>query len=376
MSFRSYTVTRWQQICLSLIYMLSTTIRLLPRQAALSSGPYSWIAALLSFIPMALIFWLTDRAFRNAEDNDGLAQVFTRALGNTAGKIVVGLFSVWLILYLSVTMKTMADKYISSSYVGSSPVFFLVLIFVLAFIAVQGRFPVLPRCAEAFFPLIALVMLLIFAMGVRDIDTHNLPPMPLSGLPEMLSGIPTLVASQSVAVYLAFLEGNVIHKEKRRGTSFLFLVLMVISIALLCLTSIGIFGSELTGRLSFPFFVMVRNLSVFNFMERIESAVIGLWVISDFILTAALIFIIVSNLRLCFGYGGFMGEKAGFFCMKDGRWLNWAVGALVLGLSIFLFSNSFELADFFNTIVPAVNLGLVFAVLPLTLFIGLLRKKL
>lgn len=376
MSFRSHTVTRWQYICLSLIYMLYTTIRTLPRQAALSSGPYSWIAALLSFIPLALILLLTDRAFKNAGDGDGLGQIFIKALGNIAGKTVLVLLSLWLILYLAMTMKTMADKYISSSYVGSSPTFFVVLIFLLAFVAVLGRPPVLPRCAEAFFPLIALVMIALFSMGLREIDPHNLPPMPMSEAPDMLSGIPSLVAAQSVVVYLAFLEGQVTHKEKRRAAYFVMLTVMVVSNALLCLTVIGIFGCELTGRLSFAFFVMVRNLTAFNFMERIESVVIGLWVISDFVITASLIFIIASNLRLCFGYGGAEDGKVGAFCMKDGRWLYWAVGAVVLALAISLFSDFFELADLFNTVVPAGNLAAVFGVLPVTVGIGLLRKKL
>lgn len=376
MTFRTNVVTRWQQICVCFLCMLSTVIRLLPRQAALTSGPYSWIAVLLSFIPLVLIYALSNRAFRNAGEEDGFAQLFIKALGGKLGKAAVILFTLWLVFYLSILLKNAADKYISSSYQGTSPVFFIIIILALSTVSILGSFASLSKTAEAFFPLLALVMIIVLAMGVKDVNSHNLPPLPPAHITKMLSGIPTLVASQSVALYLGFLEGRVVHKEKRSGANLVFLIMMCLTICLLCITTIGIFGSELTGSLSFPFFVLVRNLSLFNLLDRVESAIIGLWVVSDFILISTFLFIVVSNIRICIGLDQKSHEKAGFFSMKDGRWINWIVVIAVLTLSLCLFSNSFELADFLNGTAPIVNGILIFALLPLILLIGIARKKL
>ena len=48
--------------------------------------------------------------------------------------------------------------------------------------------------------------------------------------------------------------------------------------------TLGHFGPELTGRLTYPFFALVRNTSVFGITERIEALVTALWVFSDFVL--------------------------------------------------------------------------------------------
>ena len=376
MTFRTNVITRWQQICVCFLCMLSTVIRLLPRQAALTSGPYSWIAALLSFIPLALIYALSNRAFKNAGEEDGFAQLFIRSLGGKLGKALVIVFTLWLIFYLSVMLKNTADKYISSSYQGASPVFFIVIILALSSVAILGSFASLSKTAEAFFPLLALVMVSVLAIGIKDIDTHNLPPLPPAHITKMLSGIPTLAASQSVALYLGFLEGRVVHKEKRNISNFVFLIMMCVTVCLLCLTTIGIFGSELTGALSFPFFVLVRNLSLFNVLDRVESAIIGLWVVSDFILISTFMFIVVSNIRICAGLDQKSHEKTGSFSLKDSRWIIWIVIAVVLALSLTLFPNSFELANFLNITAPIVNASLIFGLLPLILIIGIVRKKL
>lgn len=376
MTFRTNVITRWQQICVCFLCMLSTIIRLLPRQAALTSGPYSWIAALLSFIPLFLIYALSNRAFRNAGEEDGFAQLFIKSLGTKLGKAAVIIFTLWLIFYVSILLKNAADKYISSSYQGALPAFFIVIILALSMISLLGSFASLSKTAEAFFPLLALVMVLVFAMGIHDINSHNLPPLPPAHIPQMLSGVSTLAASQSVALYLGFMEGRVVHKEKRNAANLIFLIMMCATVCLLCLTTIGIFGSTLTGSLSFPFFVLVRNMSLFNVLDRVESAIIGLWVISDFILISTFMFIVVSNIRICAGLDQKSHEKAGALSMKDGRWIIWIVAAAVLTLSLCFFSNSFELAYFLNVTAPIVNSSLIFVLLPIILIIGIARKKL
>lgn len=368
--------TRWQQLCLGFLCLLSLIIRMLPRQAAISAGPYAWISALLSIIPLALIFLLSDRAFKNAGPEEGFAQLFIRALGPGAGKGAILLFTVWLVFYLALVLHNASDRYISSTYQGAPPLFFILILLTMAMVAALNSFRALARTAEVFFPLLILAVALVLFIGLREMDPQNLPPISSSQVPEMLSGIPIITVVQSVSVYFGFLEGRVGQKEKRRGAGFLFILLLVTTVTLICAAVIGFLGTELTRKLSFPFFVMVRNLSLFNVAERIDAVVVGLWVVSDFMITSSLLFIIINNLRICFGLDPVSHESEKRLSFRNGRWITWLCGAVTLALSAVIFPSSFDLAAFFNRIVPLINAGFIFVLLPAILFIGLAKKKL
>ena len=67
----------------------------------------------------------------------------------------------------------------------------------------------------------------------------------------------------------------------------LFTVLAVILILLV--TTIGVLSEPLIRKLQHPFFIMVRDLSVFGVVERVESVVIALWVVSDIVYVSMLL---------------------------------------------------------------------------------------
>ena len=55
------------------------------------------------------------------------------------------------------------------------------------------------------------------------------------------------------------------------GFALLILLGAALLMALLVAVTVGRFGHELTGRLTYPFFALVRNTSVFGVTERIEA---------------------------------------------------------------------------------------------------------
>lgn len=369
-------ISRWQQVCLGFLCMLTTAIGLLPGQAAILSGPYAWISALLSALPLSLLFLLVNRAFKNADANDSFPQLFMKALGPRTGKLLTGLFALWLTAYLAILLRNAADRYVSTIYQNSPPEFFIILLLLLALIGALGTLPALTRTAEVFFPLLALVLALIFVMSFPGLDLRELPPPAISEIPEALSALPLITAVQSLTVCYGFLEGRTGHKEKRRGTLLLSMGLMVVTVTLLCITVTGFLGERLTGLLNFPFFVMVSNLSVFNVFQRVESAVIGLWIISDLVLFASLLFIISGCFRICLGYRENPVNKTPFLNMKNGRWLIWVSAGAALTGALFGFPDSFDLDKAFRFFVPMINGFFTLVLLPVILLIGIARKKL
>lgn len=369
------TISRFQLLCLGFISLLSPIIRLLPQHAVELSGSAAWFSALLTLVPVGLLFLVLNKFFKNARPNEGYAELFIRVLGKGFGKAVIIIYSLWLMFYTAFGLCSSADRYVTAAYQHTSAAIFIIIMLLLALIPTLGRFKILCRTTESFFPLLVLVLLLVFGFAFQDVDLNFLPPPTVKELPKILSSIPTIANILSLAVYVGFLEGRIREKEKRMKTIFTWLLLMVITVILLCVTTVGSLGADITSKLCYPFFVMIRNISVFNFIERLESIVLALWVITDFAFISVLLFIVDNNLRIVFSYPATSAEGAKFLDFKNGRYLIWINAAIVLVIALLLSPNSFFIATLSKKIVPIINLIFTFGLLPLIVIIGMIRKR-
>jgi len=322
-----------------------------------------------------LLFLFIKRFFKNAQPNEGYAELFIRVLGKGLGKTIILVYSLWLMFYTAFALCSSADRYITSAYQHSSPVVFIIIMLMLALIPSLGRFKTLGRTAESFFPLLIIVLLLVFGFAFQDVDFNFIPPPTTKELPKILSSIPVLANILSLSVYIGFLEGRIREKNKRTKTIFTWLLLMDIAVILLCITTVGSLGADMTSKLNYPFFVMIRNITVLNFMERLESIILALWVITDFVFISILLFIVDNNLRVVFSYQPASAEGTKYFDFKNGRYLIWINAAIILSISLFLSPNSLFISKLSQQVVPIINLGFIFGLLPLVIIVGLARKR-
>lgn len=368
-------ISRWQQLCLGFLALLSPIIRLLPQQSAHAADSSAWVAAIVGAIPVGLLFLLTARLMKNALPDEGFGELFLRILGRTAGKIVILLFTVWLIFYAGFSLRSGAERYIATAYNHAQPSFFILVLLLLSVAAALSRFKALGRTAEVFFPIMALLLGLVFGFCFPDVETQFLPPPTFSETGNILLAAVPVANIMGLSVYFGFLEGRVGERNKLKRFFWLWLPLLTAAVLLLCVTTIGTLGAEMTSQLEYPFFVMVRNISVFNFLERLESAVMALWVVTDFLLISILMFIVSDNLRLCLGLGRGGEDKAKLLDMKNGRWTVWLCAALVLVAALTMAPDSEVLLTLSRAVVPYINIALTFLLLPAIVVVGLIRKR-
>lgn len=368
-------ISRYQMLCLGFLAMLAPIIRLLPQQVVAKSGGFAWLSALIAIIPLTLLYLLVFRFLKYALPGEGFGELFLRALGKPLGKAAILLFTLWLMFYAGFALRTAADRYINSAYENTSPAIFIVIMLLLALIPLLGRFKNLGRTAESFFPLLILVLALVFAFAFGDVNLLVLPPPSAARLPKLLSGVPIVSIVLSLSVNIGFLEGRISQKRSRVKTAFVWLFLMLAVALLLCFEIVGCFGPELSAKLSYPFFTMVQNISILGILERLDPVVLAMWVIADFVLTSTLMFIIVNNLLLLFGFAPAAAEREKRLSMKNRRWLIWLTAAVILTLALIMAPDAESLIRLGHEIVPLFTLALNYGLLPLIILTGLIRKK-
>jgi len=168
-----------------------------------------------------------------------------------------------------------------------------------------------------------------------------------------------------ILVYFTFLfilGDKINNKEKIKKTGIQASLFLFISITLIIISTIGVFSHTIIRRAQTPFLMAVKQISLFNTLEKIESVVVAIWVSSDFVLIS---FFIICTMDI----------MKSLFKLSDTKpFINIYVVFLYL-LSMCLAKNVFELQQFSNHLALPCNIAVGF-VLPAVIFIiGKIRKK-
>ena len=134
------------------------------------------------------------------------------------------------------------------------------------------------------------------------------------------------------------------------------------------------FGAELTARLSYPFFALTRAMRVFGSVEHFEALAAAVWVLPDYVLVSALLAAASRTLMTTLGYVCPAREPK-LYDMKNGRFIIPLCAAGALLASAFIAPDAKSLKFFSETLIPYLNMGVIFILLPLCLAVGKIRKK-
>jgi hypothetical protein len=354
-------ISHRQLLALSFLCLLSPTIRRVPRIVVSVAGYASWLSTLLAFLPLVLLIFFMCSFLKTKSRGVGLAELFLRALGVPVGKLVLLLYSLWLLLYDSFLLRSGAHRFVSTIYPHAQPWVFVAVMLVLCLIAALGSLRALSRAATVFRPLLLAAFVIILLFALQNVDFSSFLPLNRTDVVPVLTGALPLVNAGSIVAYLAFFMGHVDGPPPKRPLICWLLVFVVLT-TLICLITVGVFGPEFVSKSHNAFFIMVRDISILNTVERVEAVVVALWVFTDFVLETALLLIVVGNLRLCLNIAPHPDRKPGVFDFTHGRWL--------------ISRDSFALVWFSETLVPKLNLGFVFIGLPVIWLIGKLRNVL
>ena len=367
---------RGQLIALCTVIVLVPALRLFPSAATQFAGRAAWLSAPAAFLPVLLyILFISDFMERRMEGG-GLAELYIRALGPVAGKIMLGLSALWFLFYGGFMLRSGADRFITTIYPNSSSPFFSVTMGILGTVAAMGAVRSLVRVAKMVQPLVLGVLLLVLITALFSVDMSNLLPVTKHDtLPVAKGGIAAVNVLTAVLYLVCFVEG-LTPKRSGRVRSFSFWALgIAVLMGVISFGIIGNFGPELSASLTQPFFSLVRNIVFFRTLERVEALVGTLWVFPDFLMISLLLYCAQHCIRLVMGHSGeYQGEK--LFDLRRGRWVIPLCGLAATAASVIIAPNVQSLAFWSERLVPLINLGYALLFVPAVYLIGRARKTL
>ena len=203
-------------------------------------------------------------------------------------------------------------------------------------------------------------------------DPDRLSPLGWNDTGHILLGALPLASVVTVAGAFSFLSGYVQPPKDRRwllGTMFLLTVLG----AAICAAVVCVFGPELTSTLTYPFFIMIRSISLGDMVPRIEAVVITAWVGADFLLCTMLLRCAHEAIRTIFHLP--VPDRFPMGSLRGGRWLLWLEAAAVFGCSLFFDLPPWQLRQWSDWYIPLASDIVLFGGFALLWLVTIPKRK-
>lgn len=369
-------ITAHQWMLASSLLLLGPALRLLPRLAAEDAGRAVWLGALPA-LPLLLFYArFLSRFWASRPEGGGLGETTLRLLGPRRGRAALFFYSAWLLFYAGFTLRSGADRLVTTVYPQSAPAVFVLSMGLCCLAAALGSARSLARTGALLYPFVMGILLLLLFSALKGTASRNLFPVTLLDLPAVTrASLPVLdVLGLGLFLPLFFL-GFVETREQEllpRYTRWLLGESLLLT--LLMLVVIGCFGAELVARLSQPFFTLVRNLVFFRSLERIEALVVCCWIFPDFLLVSLCLYAAQFCLRLALGRRpqNDRGQRL------DGGQLRWLIpfcGLAAILVGLLLAPDVLSLRRLSERVIPGINLVLSFLTVPLLSLVEHWRRR-
>lgn len=340
---------------------LSPLIRVVPSYAAAYGKQAAWLSPLVSFFPMLIDIYILDSIFKRYK-TESLAAIIKDIMTKPVGIVIVFLYFIWSTTLTALYMRYDAERLTGSIYPNISFVFFIVFTLVQIAYVLRTDLTVVTRMGEFIMPIIFILFgfLMLTLLPLIRHDTI----LPVSYV-DIIPVIKASMGSSAIFLYyflLFFLSDRLNQKDQIKKTGLISITALIISTTIMLISIIGLMGSSVVKRVPIPFLVAVKQISILNTIQNIESIAVAMWLLADFILIS--VFIIVS-----------LNIFKTLFNLSDIKSLQNIYILLIYIFSLGISSNKIELETFSQYIMIPLNIVFGF-VIPIILFAtGKIRKK-
>ena len=270
-----------QYMMLIITYVISTADVFLPSFVAQEAKEDSWISVIFgTIVGLLVVNILVSLALKYPLKT--IAEYACDIVGKPIGKII-GFLYAWCFFIITWTVIRELEEIFGAAFNSEAPimVYGIVTIIVAAFAVFKGL-EVIARINEILLPIALIILVLISAVNIPNINLNYLLPVLYNGIvPSLKGGL--LIQTWLIETFILLqLTPYVKEKEKLRKYSNISVVTLGFSLMIGILT-ITIFGAELTGKLLFAALEFVRISSFGQYFQNLDIAIMVVWISGIFV---------------------------------------------------------------------------------------------
>ena len=314
------------------------------------------LASLIGYVTVYLAYKLHE-----LHPKQTVIQFSEHIMGRFAGKMLGFLF---LFFYIQVAGLTIREygEFIVSSFLPNTPISVIMasMIFLCGFV-VRGDLEVLGRAVELLLPVFLFPLLIFIIFLAPDFEFKNIFPILGDGIMPPIKGAIVPGGWFTEFFLITFLLPFLADQKKgmKYGIMAVFAVMMMLVVVNLFV--LFILGPTTSSNF-YPAFTVARYISIGDFFEHVEAAIIAAWIIGAFAKISV------------FYYATVLGT-AQWLNLSDYRPVVWPLGILILVFSFWSLPNIMGLERYLVGAFPFFGL-LIQTIIPLFLLvIAVIRKR-
>lgn len=346
-----------QAIMLVVGMIFSPAVRLFSSFVSGRGDQASWMAPIFSGIFMLIFMFVL---WSLIKDNRNFYQHLEYSFGLKISKLVAVLYIIWGVLLTSVQIRYYSQRVASTIYTEIGMDIFIIILVGICVYSLRNGISVLARMNELLLPVITVVAVFMLVLLTPDIKPKVL--VPLNDWTSLVHVSVFNLASFGYLSFVLFFVDEINQKETFKKHAAISTVALTLFSVWLFITVIGTLGPHIIQKLPYPFFAVVKQISLGEFLQHIEAFVITLWILSDFVLIS---FIGAATVKL----------YAGITQSKDAREFHLPYFALCASLVAIMGRTNHELEILSEKLFIPLNLVFLFIIPFIVFVIGKIKKK-
>ncbi len=350
-----------QAMLLFLFPMISATIALVPSLANESAKQAAWISPFISIILFGLFLFVLQSFYKKYKEVS-LIDIFGDIIGKIFGKIVFILYFAWITINCASYFRFFTERLTMSTFSNTNTWVLIVALIILSSFILRGGLEVLARLNEVLFTIVFLFLIIVFILIFPQFKIANYFPLTYKDALPVLCGNVSIIATWAFFIVILMFSDKITNMDKIKKMGFKAILIMGVLTLIIIIIPLGMYGASYLSVLTMPFFSAIRQISLFNIIERIEGSIISLWILSDFML-------------LCiFAYSALHILKKVFSLSQIKSLINiYLIGIIII--SLLMCRNVLEFVIYCDKICCPVNLFFGYLIPLIVFIIGKIRKK-
>lgn len=288
-----------QAFLIFVVLVVSPAVRYLPIGGAIEAKQAAWLAPLgsLAFSSIFVLIW---SGIFKKNDEKSFITIMQDIVGKKIGSIIGFICLIWITLITVYYTRMYAERLTSTVMPEVNIIVFIALMLLIVSSALKGGIVVLSRMNELIISFIAGMFILTVFLLVPEMKVDNLFPITYRDIfPIFKASAIVMTIGGYITIVFMFADKIGTKKEiKKMGMQLIFSLAIWFSIIIL--VPLSIFGWSITLKMPIPYFSAIMQISFLNTFERIESFVVILWLITDFILITTFVYAAMHIIELLF----------------------------------------------------------------------------
>ncbi|NLO37908.1 MAG: GerAB/ArcD/ProY family transporter [Ruminiclostridium sp.] len=344
-----------------MITIFSPAVRLVPSYCAQRANQAAWLSPLPAIALFSLLVLVWQSIYKKQGDKT-MMDIYCDITGKIPGVILTVFYLIWLILLIALYVQYSSFKFVVSVYPNMSVSIFSISLLAGIAYTLRCGLTTLARLGEIVHPALVGVFIVLVILMLPNLKQDMLMPISYRSILPVLEGSVSIIGLVSYFSFVFILGDRINNKQAIRKTGLQTAVFFVIVFTVLIAITIGTFSSSVVARTQLPFLIAVKQISLFNTLEKIESIVVAIWVASDFVLISLFSLCALHIMKLLFNLSNTKHLISIFLVM-------------IYIISAFFSDNLFELQKLSEILFLPGNILMGF-IIPIFIFvIGKIRKK-